>query len=82
MRVVKVNHVVLTLKISPHGAGLERDQVDEMINKRLAEGYDEVQVELVRTNQSERLEPTDVVMLYIFKAYEKEVATRVKKSDA
>jgi hypothetical protein len=78
MKTVKVNHVVLTLKISPAGAGMSRDEIDEMVNKRLSEGYDDVQIYPVKTNFSERNEPTDLVQLYIFRAYEKETAKSKK----
>lgn len=80
MKTVKVNHVVLTLKIAPAGAGMARDEVDELVNKRLSEGYDEVDIYPVKTNFSERNEPLDLTQLYIFKAYEKN-ATKNKKYD-
>lgn len=85
MKTVKVNHVVLTLKISPQGQGMERDAVDELVNKRLAEGFDTVDIYPVKTNLDERLAPTDLVQLYIFKAFEKEKEvkeTKSKKADA
>lgn len=82
MKTIKVNHVVLTLKISPAGAGMTRDEVDELVNKRLAEGYDDVQVYPVKTNFAERGDPTDLVQLYIFKKYAEDAPARAKKSDA
>jgi len=82
MKTVKVNHVVLTLKISPHGAGEERDAIDEKINRRLAEGYDTVEVFPIKTNFDERQQPTDFVSLYIFKKHEDAAAKTAKKADA
>jgi hypothetical protein len=78
MKTVKVNHVVLTLKISPAGQGEERDEIDRKINARLAEGYDEVEITPIKTNFDERQRPTDLVQLYVFKAHEKEVAAKAK----
>lgn len=80
-RLVKVNHVVLTLKVSPHGQGMERDEVDELVNRRLAEGYDDVEIFAIKGNLDERQQTTDLVQLYIFKAYEKEASARTKKAD-
>ena len=70
MKTVKVNHVVLTLRISPHGTGEPQAVIDERVNARLAEGYDSVEVSLARTNYNERQEATDLVLLYVFKKYE------------
>jgi hypothetical protein len=79
-RLIKVNHVVLTLKISPAGGGETQYDIDKKVNDRLAEGYDEVQIFPVKTNFAERGDPTDLVQLYVFKQYEKE-AVKSKKSD-
>lgn len=68
MKIVKVDHVVLTLKISPAGAGMSKAEVDDLVNKRLVE-YDDVDVFPVKTNFAERGDPTDLVQLYIFKKY-------------
>lgn len=68
MKIVKVDHVVLTLKISPAGAGMSKAEVDDLVNKRLQE-YDDVDVFPVKTNFAERGDPTDLVQLYIFKKY-------------
>lgn len=70
MKTIKVNHVVLTMKIHPSGGGLPRDEVDEMVNKRLAEGYDTVDIYPVKTNFREGGDPIDLTQLYIFKAFE------------
>lgn len=78
-KLVKVNHVVLTLRIAPSGAGMSRDEVDELVNKRLSEGYDDVLIFPVKTNFAERGDPTDLVQLYVFKAYDKEAAAKSKK---
>ena len=80
MKTVKVNHVVLTLKISPHGQGMSQGEVDELINKRLAEGYDTVEVFPQKTNLDERQQVTDFVLLYIFKANEAEATKKAKAS--
>jgi hypothetical protein len=86
MKTIKVNHVVLTLKLTALGMGMERDQVDELVNKRLAEGYDQVDVYVPKTNLDERQAPNDIVLLYIFKANEDDegerVATKSKKKTA
>lgn len=79
MKTVKVDHVVLTLNLAPGGGGMKKAEVDELVNKRLAEGYDEVEVIPLRTNFDERQQVTDVVNEYIFRAYEKEVAAKAKK---
>ena len=70
MKTVKVNHVVLTLALTAAGLGMKQAEVDELVNKRLAEGYDEVQVIHIRTNFDERQQTTDVVNLYIFRQFE------------
>lgn len=80
-KVTKVNHVVLTLKIAPSGAGMPRDEVDKLVNGRLAEGYDTVDIYPVKTNFSERNEPTDLVQLYVFKKYSEPKVGRPAKSD-
>lgn len=80
MKTVKVNHAVLTLKIAPAGAGMSRDEVDELVNKRLAEGYDSVDVYPVKTNFSERNEPLDLTQLYIFKKYEEATAGEIAQA--
>lgn len=77
MKLVKVDHVVLTLKISPAGQGMSKQEVDNLVNKRLAEGYDDVQIFNVKTNLDERLAPTDLVQLYIFLQHEDEEVVRV-----
>lgn len=83
-KVVKVNHVVLTLAL--HAAaktqgGLDQKEIDNMINVRLAEGYDDVEVIPLRTNFDDRQQPTHVVNQYIFKKYE-EPAKSKKEKDA
>jgi len=80
-KVVKVDHVVLTLKMSASGTGMEREQINELVNRRLAEGYDTVDVYLARTNFDDRIAPVDQIFVYIFKAFEKESA-KAKKADA
>lgn len=90
MKTIKVNHVVLTMKIHPAGGGLPRDEVDELVNKRLAEGYDTVDIYPVKTNFREGGDPIDLTQLYIFKAHEEDGVSesasrgpgRPKKSDA
>jgi hypothetical protein len=87
MKTVKVNHVVLTLKLTALGTGMERDQIDEMINKRLSEGYDTVEWIVPKVNFDERNTLNDLVIVYIFKANEDEDGERVatkkpKKSKA
>lgn len=77
MKTVKVDHVVLTLKLSPAGAGMTKAEVDELVNKRLAEGYDEVEVLPLRTNFDERQAVSDVVNQYIFRKLEE--VTKTKK---
>ena len=90
MKTVKVNHVVLTLKINPAGNGMSQGEVDELVKNRLAEGYDEVETHIVRTNFGQEQAATDIVILYIFRAYEQAVggseavtvAPKSKKSKA
>ena len=84
MKTVKVNHVILTLAFSTSaidsGAGMERDKVDEMVNARLAEGYDEVEVIPLKSNFSDSLQLESVVNEYIFRKYAKEeAAVKAKK---
>lgn len=76
MKLVKVDHVVLTLRISPAGAGMTKQEVDELVNKRLAEGYDGVDIFPVKTNFAERGDPTDLVQLYVFKQHEQPAKTK------
>lgn len=76
MKTVKVNHVVLTLALSSAAiatGGETQAQIDEKINKRLAEGYDDVEVLILRTNFDERQQVTHVVNQYIFRKYESAV---------
>lgn len=80
MKTTKVDHVVLTLNLAPGGGGMKKAEVDELVNKRLAEGFDEVEVIPLRTNFDERQQVTDVVNQYIFRAFEKE--TSKAKKDA
>lgn len=70
MKTVKVNHVVLTLHLAGEGGGRSQAEVDKMVNDRLAEGYDEVEVIPLRTNFDERQQATDVVNQYIFRKFE------------
>ena len=72
MKTIKVDHVVLTLNLAPGGGGMKKAEVDELVNKRLAEGYDDVQIINIRTNYDERQQVTDVVNLYIFRAFKEE----------
>lgn len=69
-RLVKVNHVVLGLKLLPNSGGFSQEEIDELVNKRLAEGYDDVQITSVRTNFNDQGSPANLVQLYIFKKYE------------
>lgn len=79
MKTVKVDHVVLTLKLEAAGGGRPKAEVDEMINRRLAEGYDEVEIIPLRTNFDEHGQiAIDVVNEYFFRKYE-EVAVKAKK---
>lgn len=87
MKTVKVNHVVLTIALSQPalaaGAGMGRDEVDEMVNKRLAEGYDDVEVIPLKSNFSDSLQLESVVNEYIFRKYAAEdegVTVKAKKS--
>jgi hypothetical protein len=79
MKTVKVNHVVLTLALTAAGLGMKQAEVDDLVNKRLAEGYDEVQVIHIRANFDERQQTTDVVNLYIFRKNE-DVPVKASKS--
>jgi hypothetical protein len=81
MKTVKVNHVVLTLRLVSTGQGEPRDEIDKKVNDRLAEGYDEVQVIPLRTNFDERQQVTDQVNMYIFRKFE-DVSTVKAKKDA
>lgn len=78
MKTVKVNHVVLTLRLVNTGQGMSQAEVDELINKRLAEGYDEVEVIPLRTNFDERQQVTDVVNEYIFRKHDEVSAVKAK----
>lgn len=77
-KVEKVDHVVLTLRISPSGAGMAKAEVDDLVNRRLAEGWDDVQIFPVKTNFAERGDPTDLVQLYIFKKYAEDESAKAK----
>jgi hypothetical protein len=82
MKVIQADHVVLTLSLgTPTSQGMPKKEVDELVNKRLKDGYDEFETHLLKTNFDERQQPTDAVILYVFKAYEKEAApaARAKK---
>lgn len=77
MKVTKVNHVVLTLALNSAALALggeSQKDIDEKINKRLAEGYDEVEVIPLRTNFDERQQPTHIINQYIFRKYEAEAS--------
>lgn len=82
MKTVKVNHVILTLAFSPAalaaGAGLDRDTVDKMVNDRLAEGYDEVQITPLKSNFSDNVALESVVNLYVFRKIEDTPTTKSK----
>jgi hypothetical protein len=80
-RLVKVDHVVLTLRISPAGAGMTKAEVDDLVNKRLSEGYGDVDIFPVKTNFGERGDPTDLVQLYVFKQYAEPKVGRPAKND-
>jgi hypothetical protein len=82
-KVVKVNHVVLTLALNSAAiqvGGETQANIDAKINLRLAEGYDDVEVIPLRTNFDERQQPTHVVNQYIFKKYAEDDVAEVKKS--
>lgn len=85
-KTVKVNHVVLTLALSEvarqNGGGLTQAEIDELINRRLGEGYDDVVVIPLRTNFDERQQATHVVNQYIFKALEKQPEVVPAKAEA
>ena len=74
MKLVKVNHVVLGLRLLPNSEGFSQAEIDELVNKRLAEGYDDVQITPVRSNFNDQGSPANLVQLYIFKKYEDETA--------
>jgi hypothetical protein len=83
MKTVKIDHVVLTLSLeTPTSQGMRKAQVNELIEKRLSEGYDEVEVIPLRTNFDENKTATDVVNQYIFRKYETETVAKSKKADA
>lgn len=80
MKLVKVNHVLLGLKVAANGGGYTQKEIDELVNNRLAEGYDDVQIFPVRTQFNEQGAPADFVQLYVFKKYaEDDVAVKAKK---
>jgi hypothetical protein len=73
MKTIKVNHVVLTLALSSAAlatGGETQQSIDEKVNKRLAEGYDEVEVFPLRTNTDERQQASHAVNLYVFRKFE------------
>lgn len=82
MKTVKVDHVILTLNLAPGGGGMKKAEVDELVNKRLAEGFDEVEVIPLRTNFDERQQVTDVVNEYIFRKFEDAPPVRASKASA
>lgn len=87
MKTVKVDHVILTLGFDlaaiSNGQGRPKAEVDKMINDRLAEGFDEVEVIPLKTNFNDNMQVYSVVNEYIFRAYEKEPAVKTaKKADA
>jgi len=86
MKTIKVNHVVLTLALNTaalaNGGGETQASLDEKINARLAEGYDEVEVIPLRTNFDERQQPTHVVNQYVFRKYANVVVEAKLKKDA
>ena len=71
MKLVKVNHVVLGLKVAANGGGYTQQEIDQMVNDRLKE-YDDVEVYPLRTQFGEQGAPADFVNLYIFKKYAEE----------
>lgn len=83
-KVIKVNHVVLTLALSTaalaNGGGETQQTMDEKITARLGEGYDEYDSFLLRTNFDERQQATHAVILYIFKKYAEEKVEKVAKA--
>lgn len=92
-KVIKVNHVVLTLAMNAaalaNGGGETQQSMDEKITARLAEGYDDFEVFFLRTNYDERQQATHAVFAYVFKKYADEVkaekvekVAKTKKADA
>lgn len=83
MKTVKVDHVILTLAFTSSaissGAGLAKDVVNKMVNDRLAEGYDEVEVIPLKSNFSDSLQLESVVNEYIFRQYAVETPAKAKK---
>lgn len=65
----KVDHAVLTLKISPAGSGMSKVEVDGLVNRRLGEGFNELEIFPVKNNLAERGDIVDLVQLYVFKRY-------------
>jgi len=85
MKTVKVNHVVLTLALNSAAlatGGEAQADIDAKITKRLAEGYDEVEVIPLRTNFDERQQATHVVNQYIFRKFEEDAPVAKTKKDA
>lgn len=79
MKLVKVNHVVLGLKVAANGGGYTQQEIDQMVNDRLKE-YDDVEVHPLRTQFGEQGAPADFVNLYIFKKYAEEAPVATAKS--
>jgi hypothetical protein len=83
MKTVKVDHSILTLAFTQatiaSGAGMSKDTVNEMVNKRLADGYDDVQVIPLKSNFSDNLQLESVVNEYIFRKYAEEPTVKSKK---
>lgn len=80
MKLVKVNHVLLGLKVAANGGGYTQQEIDQMVNDRLAEGYDDVEIFPVRTQFGEQGAPADFVQLYVFKKYAREDEAAVAKA--
>lgn len=74
MKTVKVNHVILGLKVAPDGGGYTQEEIDKMVNDRLSQGYDDVEIFPVRTNFDTNQVAKDYVQLYVFKKYADEPA--------
>lgn len=80
-KLVKVNHVLLGLKVAANSEGFTQAEIDDLVNRRLAEGYDDVDIFPVRTNFTDQGAPANFVQLYIFKKYADEaVAPQAAKA--
>lgn len=73
MKTVEITHAIGTLAFTPaaiaSGMGMSKGDLDKLVNDKLAEGYDEVEVIPLKSNFNENAQIESVVNEYIFRKH-------------